>query len=202
MMLYIVKYIDVTLSFKVKSFLKQSKKRFKKRPMSRNETFFVRLLGILIYMTPLYADMTIGLLSSIENNSKVYLIHNNARFTCEPFGIMTLEKMAANGVPTECKNAVENYYSSHPHDKQFAKEHLHIQQSYHYEMIKEGCVLYGNGPESYSEMLLRHGLAVIDPAFDNPEWNTKLKRSMQGAQFQKTGMHDTQIQKFCIKEEK
>lgn len=198
-----VKNIDVTLSFDVKSFLKQSKKRSKKNPMSKNETYFVRFLIALICMPPLYGEITIGLLTSIENNSKFHLIYNNAHFTCEPFGIITLEKMAENGVnPTECKNAVENYYRSYPHDKQFAKEHLYTQQSYHFEMMKEGCVLYGNGPESYSEMLLRNGLAVIDPAFDNAEWNTKLKRSQQGAQFQKTGMHDTQIRKFCIKEEK
>lgn len=198
-----MKNIDVALSFKVKSFLKQSKKRSKKESMSKNETFFVRLLGTVFCLTPLYGEMTIGLLNSIENNSKLYMIHNNTHFTCEPFGIMTLEKMAENGVnPTECKNAIENYYRSYPHDKQFAKEHLYTQQSYHYELIKEGCVLYGNGPESYSEMLLRNGLAIVDPAFDNAEWNTKLKRSMQGAQFQKTGLHDTQIRKFCIKEEK
>jgi len=171
--------------------------------MSKNETFFVRLLTILMCMTPLYGEITVGLLISIENNSKFQMIHNNAYFSCEPFGIMTLEKIAEKGVnPTECKNAVENYYISHPHEKQYAKEHLHIQQSYHYEMIKEGCVLYGNGPESYSEMLLRQGLAVIDPAFDNAEWNMKLKRAMQGALNQKKGMHDTQIQKLCIKEEK
>jgi len=171
--------------------------------MSRNETFFVRLVTIVMCITPLYGEITIGLMISIENNSKIHLIHNNAYFSCVPFGIITLEKMGENGAnPTECKNAVENYYRSHPHDKVYAKEHLPIQQSYHYELIKEGCVLYGNGPESYSEMLLRNGLAVIDPAFDNAEWNTKLKRAMQGAQFQKTGMHDTQIQKLCIKEEK
>lgn len=171
--------------------------------MSKNETIFVRLLGILIFMTPLYGEITIGLLTSIDNNSKLSLLHNNVAVSCEPFGVIPLEKMVVNGVnPQECKNSVERYYKDHPHDKQFAREHLHLQQSYHYETIKEGCVLYGNGPESYSEMLLRRGLAVIDPAFDNTEWNAKLKRSVQGAVIQKTGIHDTLIQKFCIKEEK
>lgn len=171
--------------------------------MSKNETFFVRLVGALIFMTPLYGEITIGLLTSIENNGKMTLLHNNAAVSCEPFGVVTLEKMVLNGVnPQECKNAVEAYYKAYPHDKLFAREHLHIQQSYHYETIKEGCVLYGNGPESYSEMLLRQGLALMDPTFDNKEWNAKLKRSLQGAVIQKIGLHDTQIRKFCIKEEK
>lgn len=170
--------------------------------MSKNETFFLRLSALLMCMTPLYGEMTIGLLVSIENNGKMRLLYNNASVSCESFGIVTLEKMALNGVnPQECKNAIDSYYRSHPHDRFYAREHLHLQQSYHYEVIKEGCVLYANGPESYSEMLLRQGLALIDPAFDNAEWNTKLKRSVFGAQNRKEGLHDTQIQKFCIKKE-
>jgi len=170
--------------------------------MSKNETFFVRFIGLLIYMTPLYGEITVGLLTSIENNAKVNLLYKNIPISCEPFGVITLEKMALNGVnPQECRSAIESYYRAHPHDKSFAREHLHIQQSYHYETIKGGCVLYANGIETYSEMLLRNGLALIDPAFDNSEWNGKLKRSHQGAQIQKNGLHDTQIRAFCIKEE-
>ena len=171
--------------------------------MSKKETFFVRFFLLIVLMLPLHAEITIGLLISIESNQKMGLSYKNANVGCEPFGVITLEKMVQNGAnPQECKNAVEKYYRAHPHDKVFAREYLHIQQDYHYETIKEGCVLYGNGPESYSEMLLKNGLAVIDPAFDNAEWNTKLKRAQQGALIQKTGLHDTLIQKFCIKEEK
>lgn len=201
-MFYNVIIMGVSLSFRVKSFLKVSKKRLKKYTMSKNETFFVRLLGLLICMTPLYGEITIGLLTSIENNSKVNLLYKNIPISCEPFGVIPLEKMALNGVnPQECRSAIESYYRAHPRDKSFAREYLHIQQSYHYETIKGGCVLYANGVENYSEMLLRMGLAVIDPAFDNGEWNGKLKRSFQGAQIQKNGLHDTRIRAFCIKEE-
>jgi len=171
--------------------------------MSKNETFFVRLLGLLILMSPLYGEITVGLLTSIENNGKVNLLYQNTPIPCEPFGVIPLEKMLLNGVnPQECKGAIETYYKAHPHDKNFAREHLHIQQSYHYETIKEGCVLYANGVETYSEMLLSRGLAIIDPAFDNSEWNGKLKRSRQGALIQKNGLYDTQIRAFCIKEER
>lgn len=69
-------------------------------------------------------------------------------------------------------------------------------------MIKEGCILYANGNETYSEMLLRQGLALIDPAFDNSEWNGRFKRSQKGSEQQKNGLHDTLIKKWCIKEEK
>jgi hypothetical protein len=171
--------------------------------MSRNETIFIRFFGAMLFIAPLYADITVGLLTSIESNAKVILIYQNASIPCEPFGIMTLEKMVLYAAsPQECKNAVENYYVSHPHDKQFAREHLILQQSYHYETLAEGCVLYANGPESYSEMLLREGLALIDPKVNQKEWNAKLKRAEQGAEKEKTGLHDTLIKKWCIKEEK
>jgi hypothetical protein len=170
--------------------------------MCKKETIFIRLLGFAICMVPLYGEMTIGLLMSIENNTKMSLLYKNIPIRCEPFGIITLEKMGTNSVnPQECKNAIDFYYKGNPHDKFFAREHLYVQQSYHYEMIKEGCVLYANGAETYSEMLLRRGLAVVDPAFDNREWSGRLKRAYQGAKMQKKGIHETQIGTFCIKEE-
>lgn len=193
----------VTLSFKVKSFLKVAKKRVKLVPMSKNETIFVRLSILLIWAFPLQADITVGLLISIDNNAKQTLLYKNATVICEPFGIVTLEKMMTGGTnPKECQAAIETFYKAHPHERNFAREHLYVQQSYHYEKINEGCVLYANGVESYSEMLLRNGLALIDPKFNQIEWNGRLKRALFGAEKQKIGLHMTQIQKNCMKEEK
>jgi hypothetical protein len=136
--------------------------------MSKNETIFVRLITLILGVTPLYAEIAVGLLISIEHNAKQTLLYKNIPMPCEPFGVVTLEKMILMGVkPQECRSAIETFYKAHPHGKYFAREHLHVQQSYHYEKINEGCILYANGVESYSEMLLRNGLALIDPKFDN-----------------------------------
>jgi hypothetical protein len=198
-----VKNIPVDLSFRVKIFLKVSKKKKKITYMSKNETKIVRLLFFILAIAPLHAEITIGLLSSIESNAKQTLLYQNRVIPCEPFGIVTLEKMVQNGAsPQECKKAVETFYASHPHRRQFAREHLILQQSYHYETIPEGCVLYANGTETYSEMLLRNGLALVDPAFDQNEWNAKLKRAEAGAEKESQGLHETLIRKWCIKEEK
>lgn len=171
--------------------------------MSRNETIFVRLIFAMIGSITLHAEITVGLLTSIENNSKQTLLYQNGLVACEPFGILTLEKMVQNGAsPQECRSAIETFYTAHPHDKQFARERLILQQSYHYETISEGCILYANATETYSEMLLREGLGLVDPKFNQKEWNTRLKRAEQGAQKEKIGLHDTLIRKWCIKEEK
>lgn len=193
----------VSLSFKLKTFQKVSKKEVKKVLMSKNETIFVRLLFMWIGITSLHAEMTVGLLTSIENNGQQTFLYQNAPIKCEPFGIVTLEKMVQNGAsPQECRSAVETFYTAHPHEKHFAREHLIFQQSYHYEILPEGCVLYANGIETYSEMLLRNGLALIDTKVNQKEWNAKLKRAEQGAEKENLGLHGTLIRKWCIKEEK
>jgi hypothetical protein len=191
------------LSLKVKSFLKVSKKKVKNHSMSKNETFFVRFILLLFGMVSLHAEITVGLLVSIENNAKQTLLYKNGVITCEPFGIIPLEKMAATAPdPKTCQATINTYYLSYPSNRLFARRTLHLQQSYHFERIKGGCVLYANGVESYSEMLLRSGLALMDPAFDNAEWNSKLKKALQRGEKEKMGLHATQIRKVCIKEEK
>lgn len=171
--------------------------------MCKNETFFILMLGVTILLTPLYGEMSVGIVTSINNNAKINLLYQNTPIMCEPFGILTLEKLPMNAKSSkECQEQINAFYKAHPHDQNYAREHVLIQQSYHYERIKEGCVLYSNGPESYSEVLLREGLALIDPAFDLKEWNGRLKRAQQGAQIHKNGLHDTLIEKACSKEEK
>ncbi|MBN2870488.1 MAG: hypothetical protein JXK04_05980 [Campylobacterales bacterium] len=138
----------------------------------------------------------------MESNTAMRLLYRNAPFACEPFGVIPLEKMpAAAPDPQACRERIGTWYRSYPGERHFASERLRLQQTYRFERIREGCVLYANGPESYSEMLLGRGLAVIDPAFDNKEWNARLQRAQKGAQRNKRGLHDSEILKYCIKEE-
>lgn len=151
---------------------------------------------------PLYGDISIGIMNGMEENAKIHLLYNNARVECKPFGVIPLENMVATAAsPKECLSRIEQFYRNSPHDKVFAKEHLILFQSYHFERLKEGCVLYANGLETYSEMLLANGLAIVDPKFDNSEWNGRLKRAQKGAESQMIGLHAGELKKFCIKEE-
>lgn len=198
-----IEFIDVSLSFNVKSFLKVVKKKGKKMILSKNETFFVRFVFYMSFYSSLYGEITLGIMTSIESNAKQILITQNNSVECIPFGVIPLEKMIQNGTnPQECTKSIDEFYKANPHEKVFAKGYLHRQQTYHYEKLQEGCILYANGAESYSEMLLRRGIALIDPNYDNNEWNGRLKKAQEGAKRGKVGLHDTLIQKYCIKEEK
>ena len=171
--------------------------------MSKNETFFVRFLFLVWGWVPVNGEITVGLLVGIESNAKQTLLYQNRSVPCEPFGVIPLEKMVLTAPDRgKCTAAINQYYAEHPSERLFARRNLRLQQSYHYETIKEGCVLYGNGPESYSEMLLRNGLALIDPTFDNVEWNGRLKQALAGGERAQKGLHDTQIRASCINEEK
>ena len=171
--------------------------------MSKKETFIFRFFGILIVCAPLYGDIAVGILKSIDDNTKVHLLYNNIPISCEPFGIIPLEKISPNAPsPEECSSRIEKFYRSSPHDKVFAKEHFKIHQSYHFELIESGCVLYANGLETYSEMLISQGLAIMDPKFENNEWSGRLNRVQKGAEKRQMGIFKEELREFCIKEEK
>lgn len=171
--------------------------------MSKNETIFFKQLGFLLFFVSLHGDVMIGLLVSIDSNSQLNLLHRNTSVQCKPFGVITLDQMSINSVtPKECQEKVENFYRSYPHERDFAKENLHFQQSYHFELLNKDCIMYANATESYSEMLLRYGLAIRNPRFDNAEWNGKLKRAEESSMRKNSGLHNTEIKKFCIKREK
>ncbi|MCK9373248.1 MAG: hypothetical protein M0P91_08620 [Sulfuricurvum sp.] len=164
--------------------------------MGKKETFILFLMSGL----PLYGEISLGMLKSIEDNGKLNLLYKNTIVSCTPFGVVPLETMAKTS--KECAQAVDTFYQNSPHERVFAKEHLIIGQSYHFEQITEGCLLYANGLETYSEMLLSRGIAMMDPKLDNREWKWRFMRAQQGAQRQKKGFHPTDKVKECLKKEK
>lgn len=146
----------------------------------------------------------LGRMSSIENNSVMTLLNNNNPVQCEPHGIKTLEWLIRDAASQgECQKSVDAFYISHPHERQYAQEHLHLYQTYHYEIKdKEGCILYANGPESYSEMLLKEGLAIMDDKYNNTEWNAKLKRALMRGKSKKERINDSDILQKCIEKKR
>lgn len=158
-------------------------------------------IAVIFYALPMNAEIQTGLMKSIVSNEEMYLLVNKVVVPCKPFGIVPLESLGKkSGQSTECGRELKLFFQNHPHAYNFAREHVYKEQTYHIEFLKEGCVLYGNGPETYSEMLLREGLAVIEKTFSDPEWNWKLKRAFQGAERMKTGYHDSAAKNLCIED--
>lgn len=172
--------------------------------MSKKETLIKLCIVFLCLSISLHAKIMLGELKSIKNNSDMTLLDNNNPVICEPHGIKTLEWLIRNAVsPDECRKSVDAFYHAHPHERLYAQEHLHLYQRYHYEKDdRGGCILYANGPESYSEMLLNVGLAIVDEKYNNREWNERLKRASIRGKKKKESIHSSDILQKCIEKKR
>lgn len=171
--------------------------------MCKKETRFYLFCVTVCFSISLHGEIMLGNMKSIENNSAMTLLDHNIPIRCEPFGIKTLEWMVRDAASSaECQKSVDTFYLSHPHEKLYAQEHLHLYQRYHYEKDNQGCVLYANGPESYSEMLLNEGLATIDEGYNNREWNAKLQKALLRGKKKQESIHQSDILQKCIEKKR
>lgn len=171
--------------------------------MCKKETQIIFYVVFFCFSISLNAKIMLGLMSGIESNSAMTLLDNNIPVRCEPHGIKTLEWMIRDAAtPGQCQKSVDAFYYKHPHERLYAQEHLHLHQTYHYEKEEKGCILYANGPESYSEMLLNEGLATVDEKYNNREWNERLKRALIRGQTKKESIHGSDILQKCIEKKR
>lgn len=171
--------------------------------MCKKETRIKLCVVFFCFSISLDAKIMLGQLNGIENNSAVTLLDNNKRVRCEPHGIKTLEWMIRDAAtPSQCQQSVDTFYYAHPHERLYAQEHLNLYQTYHYEKSDTGCVLYANGSESFSEMLLNEGLATVDGKYNNAEWNERLKRALIRGQKKKESIHESDILQKCIEKKR
>lgn len=171
--------------------------------MCKKETCLNLSIVLLCFSISLNAKIMLGQMKSIKNNSEMILLDNNKPVKCEPHGIKTLEWMIRDAASvSECQKSVDAFYVAHPHERLYASEHLHLYQRYHYEKDDKGCILYANGPESYSEMLLNEGLAIVDEKYNNREWNERLKRAFLRGQSKKERVSQSDILQKCIEKKR
>lgn len=183
-------------------------KRIKKIEKSSTEIQKKLLFGFVFLFLAAMSDCSeipVALLKGIKNNNDLLLNYRNIAIGCVPFGVKPLEVIQTESTnQEECPKAISKMYLHNPNAKHFAKLKLHLEQTYHFNMLDKKCVLYGNGPETYSEMLLSEGLAVLDVNFNNKEWNEKLKKAYTRGEKQKKGIHadNTEVLSACFKKEK
>ncbi len=162
------------------------------------KSLIIAIILPYIYSSVWASDVKVAKLVSIVNLKTQSLKHNGRGVMCVNIGVVTLQELPLYAQKAqECKYAVDSFLYTNPSFKRFAYKNLIIEQSYHYSIYKDGCILYANGPESYSEMLLRNGLAIIKPEFDNREFNGKFKYAYDGAVRNKAGLHSTDIEELC-----
>ncbi|MCX6076940.1 MAG: hypothetical protein NTW78_08670 [Campylobacterales bacterium] len=146
-------------------------------------------------------EPTMAILKSIATNSRQDFNIQNYDFYCEPYGVISLEKMYSNSQNgSKCRESIDGFYKKHPDLKYFTQGILKTEQMYHVEFKDMKCVIYARGQKSLSELLLENGLAVNKRTFNDEEFNFIFKKAEINAKLLKRGMWSEKIDKECATE--
>ena len=164
----------------------------------------MRSIVILLFIVSvLMADdkFNLAFIQGISKNGEAYLRVNNTIFECKTYGVLSLNELSnRKEFSSSCERELILYFKKHPQDLYFPYRHLHIEQKYHYEFIGKGCLLYSSGQVTYSEVLLKKGLAVMLPLFKHDIWKYRHQMLQDFAKQEKKGIWENNIISECIAE--
>jgi hypothetical protein len=164
-----------------------------------NKLFFIFLLlplALLVADEELFAILK----NAGSNGTQKFSIGKN-ELECKAYGVVTLEALyQKSSADSSCRKKVEQFYKSNPNAKFFSSNMLKIMQMYHLELKKKGCVLYANGQQTLSELLLSQGLAFMKPAFEDEEFRALFYKAQTQAKLAKNGLWEEEIFHDCMVE--
>jgi hypothetical protein len=140
-----------------------------------------------------------AILNNVISNETQKFSIGNYSFICEPYGILTLEKLYSHSkINSTCQDKIKNFYKKHPNLRYFSDSILHIRQMYHVEFKTTECVVYARGQKTLSEILLEEGLALREELFNDEEFNYLFLKAQKRAKFNKKGVWEEDILSECI----
>ncbi len=138
--------------------------------------------------------------SAISNETQRFSIGTYS-FLCKPYGVITLESLYSNpSTNSICKQNIQRFFIRNPLDVFFAQKYLFTEQYYHIVFKKEWCVVYLKGRTTLSELLLKHGLGIIQPNFRDKEFMSLFNGAQRSAKDLKIGLWRDNIVKNCLGE--
>jgi hypothetical protein len=166
--------------------------------------YFMRKIIYIIIQTIFFSSLiaqepVMAILKNINSNATQKFNIKNYTFYCKAYGVVSLAKLYyQDSITEECKNKINLFYNKNPKLKYYALYNLHIGQAYHVEFRNNQCLLYAKGEYTLSELLLKNGLAFIDPKFNDDEFKYKFIESLYEAKSGKKGLWNTTIEYSCI----
>lgn len=146
-------------------------------------------------------EPTLGILESIVTNTEQIFIIGQQRYKCTAYGILGVEKLLKSPkLNTACKKEIESFYAKYPQVKEFIHKKLKRSQMYHIEFKKRECLLFASGEITLSELLLKEGLALLDPMFEDKEYLRYFRDAQGVAKFEKRGIWKDAIVRDCAAE--
>jgi nuclease-like protein len=152
-----------------------------------NKVFSIILL--LFYTTLLGQEPLLGILKSVNSNTQQLFLISNNTFICESYGVLSLENLAEDSqLDSACRKKVKSFYKKNPKEKYFSALKLHTMQTYHLEFKKQECLLFASGEITLSELLLREGLAILQPLFKDKEYIALYSLAQENAKIEQKGL--------------
>lgn len=134
------------------------------------------------------------------NDSQLFLLGQNF-LKCRPYGVISLEEIYAKEQTNQtCRRAIEKFYAKEPLLKHFAGSIFKTKQMYHIEPKAQRCIVYAQGMNTLSELLLGRGLAFVAPFFKDEEFLYSFSKAQRNARAQRLGMWSEQEIIECIAE--
>ena len=147
------------------------------------------------------SEPIIAKLVKVDSNAVQKFSISNYTFYCRPYGILNLDELHNNSsLKSKCRQKIKSYYSKHPRELYFAQTLFKRGQGYHIEFKEKSCVVYAQGQYTYSELLLRQGLAVRKRNFTDPEFKASFYKAQKIAIMREKGIWKDEVIKNCVAE--
>lgn len=166
-----------------------------------NRIIYILLLHVILNTFLNAKEPFLAILVDVTTNSIQRFTYGNYSFTCEPYGVITLEQLYQKSAPDSmCKSSIEKFYRKNPELEYFTLKLMKVQQMYHLEFKNKECIIYAMGEKTLSELLLENGLAMNKPRFKDEEFEFLYTKAQNRAMFAKKGLWGERIKKDCVSE--
>jgi len=146
-------------------------------------------------------EPTLAMLKNVYANDSQKFSIGNGTFLCKPYGVKSLEKMYASSKKDSiCKKSIYELYQKSKPLAYYSLNLLYVSQFYHVEFKNEKCLLFAKGEKTLSELLLENGLALVNPSFNDEEFQWSFYHAQRGAKENKRGLWSKDIYRECFEE--
>ncbi len=141
------------------------------------------------------------LLDTVYANDSYLFRFKEARYFCRPYGVWTIDKVIRNNhITSVCKKALDEFVLHNPKLHYYAWYTMHREEGYRVEFRNNECIIYLGSKETFSEALLKAGIAIEQSRLRDEEFRYRFYQAVQAAKMSKRGIwSDTKLQR-CMSE--
>ena len=164
-----------------------------------NKLLFISLIFIATLLSA--KEPMLGILKSVPSSYLQKFTIANMNYYCKAYAVLSVDELTQrDNLNATCKKTLSSFFLRQPQTKYFSQELLHVMQTYHLEFKDKECLLFAQGEVTLSELLLREGLAVLVPNFQDEEYKGLFTRAQRNARFERKGIWSEGVARDCIAE--